>query len=161
MKIVIYAIIFLMFTMLNFSCTPSAVAVVESVEVSRPPSGDGRIERFYEKYKHAVHRMGATGPDAFDCSGLTQTAFSELYNINLPRTSESQYMRGSRVTGINSLKYGDLVFFNIDGRGVSHVGIYLYDNKFLHASSSLGVTVSDITMDYWRRRYIEGRRIIK
>jgi cell wall-associated NlpC family hydrolase len=105
--------------------------------------------------------MGATGPDYFDCSGFTQKAFKDVYGINLPRTSQSQYFVGSRVSRIRDLEYGDLVFFNITGRGVSHVGIYLDQNRFAHASSSLGVTISDITIDYWKKRFIEGRRVFE
>ncbi|MBU4485972.1 MAG: C40 family peptidase [Candidatus Delongbacteria bacterium] len=119
------------------------------------------FEKFYEKYEKAAYKIGATGPDAFDCSGFVQRAFKEIYGINLPRTSGSQYMQGTPVRKFSRLKYGDLVFFNTDGKGVSHVGIYLYDKKFLHASTSSGIVISYITMDYYKKRFMEGRRILK
>lgn len=150
----------ILFTLVSCS---SSVEMVDngSVRTSGSASGDGSIEDFYKKYSHAKHRMGATGPDYFDCSGFTQKAFKDMYGINLPRTSQSQYFVGSRVGRINDLKYGDLVFFDINGRGVSHVGIYLDNYRFAHASSSLGVTISDITLDYWKKRFIEGRRVLE
>ena len=151
------------FTVLVLISCSSSVEMIDKgrIKTSLSGSNDGKIEAFYEKYSHAKHRMGATGPDYFDCSGFTQKAFKELYRISLPRTSQSQYFAGSRVSRINDLEYGDLVFFNISGRGVSHVGIYLDDYRFAHASSSLGVTISNITMDYWKKRFIEGRRVLE
>jgi lipoprotein Spr len=65
------------------------------------------------------------------------------------------------VKKIEHLRYGDLVFFNTSGKGVSHVGIYLYNNEFIHVSTSLGVTKTDINSDYYRPRFIEGRRILQ
>jgi murein DD-endopeptidase / murein LD-carboxypeptidase len=146
--------------MILMACSPAARMPERDIKTKvQAPEGDGRLESFYEKYKDAKHRLGASGPDAFDCSGFAQKAFKDIYGISLPRTSQSQYFMGSRIQRINDLKYGDLVFFNTDGKGVSHVGIYLYEYQFMHASSSLGVTISNITMDYWSRRFIEGRRL--
>lgn len=145
-----------------YSCSSSVEMVDDGIiRTSGSDSGIGSIEDFYNKYSHAKHRMGATGPDYFDCSGFAQKAFKDVYGISLPRTSQSQYFIGSRVRKIKDLKYGDLVFFNINGRGVSHVGIYLNNYRFAHASSSLGVTISNITLDYWKKRFIEGRRVLE
>lgn len=156
----VFLFIFTIFTII--SCSSSVEMIDQgSISTSTSGSGYGRIEDFYDQYSHAKHRMGATGPDYFDCSGFTQKAFKDVYGINLPRTSQSQYFVGSRVSRIRDLEYGDLVFFNITGRGVSHVGIYLDQNRFAHASSSLGVTISDITIDYWKKRFIEGRRVFE
>ena len=144
------------------SCTSAGDAAKrDKIRSYDAPDGDGRIEAYYEKYQNSKHKIGASGPNYFDCSGFTQKAFKDIYGINLPRTSQSQYFSGSRVKRISDLKYGDLVFFNTDGKGVSHVGIYLYEYQFTHASSSLGVTISNITMDYWKTRFIEGRRVIQ
>jgi murein DD-endopeptidase / murein LD-carboxypeptidase len=129
------------------------------VKSAEKPSTD--IETFFEKYKGKPHKVGTNGPYSFDCSGFVQRAYKEIFDIYLPRSSESQYMHGARVKRMNDLIYGDLVFFNTDGKGVSHVGIYLYNDQFIHASTTLGVTKSSIKMDYYKKRFIEGRRIIK
>ena len=119
------------------------------------------LEKFYEKYKKAGYKIGATGPDQFDCSGFVQLAFKEVFGLKLSRSSASQFLEGAPVTNSKDLKYGDLVFFNTNGIGVSHVGIYLYDRKFLHASTARGPEINLLTTDYYKDRYIEGRRILR
>jgi cell wall-associated NlpC family hydrolase len=119
------------------------------------------FEKFYEKYKKADYRIGATGPDEFDCSGFVQLAFKEIYGVKLSRSSQSQFLEGTPVRKAGDLKYGDLVFFNTNGKGVSHVGIYIRDKKFLHASTTNGPEFNLMTTDYYKDRFIEGRRILK
>ncbi len=97
------------------------------------------------------YRLGGTTKNGIDCSALVQIMYVTQYGINLPRTAREQYDVTRRISRTD-LKEGDLVFFNTQG-GVSHVGIYLQNNKFLHASSG-GVTVSDIFESYWERRFI-------
>ena len=79
--------------------------------------------------------------------------------MSLPRTARDQY-RASRIISAVELKEGDLLFFNTTG-GISHVGIYLRNNKFVHASSSQGVVISDIFDAYYLKRYIGAGRLEK
>ena len=97
------------------------------------------------------YRLGGTTKSGIDCSAFVQLLYVTQYGINLPRTAREQYDATQRISRTN-LKEGDLVFFNTQG-GVSHVGIYLQNNKFVHASSS-GVTISDLFDEYWERRFI-------
>lgn len=97
------------------------------------------------------YRLGGTSKTGIDCSALMQVFFSALYGVSLPRTAREQYQASRRISR-TELKEGDLVFFNTTG-GVSHVGMYLQNNKFVHASSS-GVTISDLFDDYWMKRFI-------
>ncbi len=97
------------------------------------------------------YRLGGATKDGIDCSALTQITYATQYGINIPRTAREQYDATQRISRID-LKEGDLVFFNTLG-GVSHVGIYLQNNKFYHASSS-GVTISDLFDPYWEKRFI-------
>lgn len=102
---------------------------------------------------------GGTTTSGFDCSGFTQYAFKQS-GMSIPRTTGSQYNAGKTVAK-NSLQTGDLVFFNTTGRGsVSHVGIYVGANNFIHASTSRGVMISSIyDKYYWGSRYVGARRV--
>jgi cell wall-associated NlpC family hydrolase len=103
------------------------------------------------------YRLGGTTKKGVDCSALVQSIFLGVYAVSLPRTAREQY-RVSRRISRTELKEGDLLFFNTTG-GVSHVGIYLQNNKFVHASASQGVTVSDMFDPYYLRRFIGAGRV--
>lgn len=102
---------------------------------------------------------GAEGPRSFDCSGFTKYVYN-AFGVNLPHYTGSQIGEGSSVPR-NNLKQGDLIFFNTDGP-VSHVGIYVGDGEFIHASSGSGkITVSNLGKSYYASRYAGARRIFK
>lgn len=102
------------------------------------------------------YKLGGSTKDGIDCSALMQVFFTSLYGISLPRTAREQYSLARKIS-TTELKEGDLVFFNTIG-GVSHVGMYLQNNKFVHASSG-GVTISDLNEDYWLHHFIGVGRI--
>ena len=102
------------------------------------------------------YRLGGTTKTGIDCSAFMQVLFAGIYGIALPRTAREQYNNSQRISR-TELKEGDLIFFNTTG-GVSHVGMYLQNNKFVHASSS-GVTISDIFDEYWVRRFVGVGRV--
>jgi cell wall-associated NlpC family hydrolase len=102
------------------------------------------------------YSFGGTTASGFDCSGFVQHVFAML-GISLPRTADAQYDVGHRAIG--GPRAGDLVFFDTYG-GVSHVGIYLGEGKFVHASSSHGVMVSHLSDSYWASRYVGAKRLI-
>ncbi|HEY9582253.1 MAG TPA: C40 family peptidase, partial [Savagea sp.] len=111
-----------------------------------------------KKYMGIKYRYGGTTPAGFDCSGYTQYVFREA-GVSIPRTTGSQFGSGQAVAKSN-LKTGDLVFFNTSGRGVSHVGIFIQGGKFIHASTSQGVTITALNDPYyWGKRYIGARRV--
>ncbi len=109
------------------------------------------------KYIGTPYVYGGTTTSGFDCSGFTRQVFSDL-GISLPRTSGSQYGQGQAVAKSN-LQEGDLLFFNTSGAGVSHVGIYIGDQKFIHSQTSKGVSVTNINESYWAKRYIGAKRV--
>ncbi|MGZ5282175.1 MAG: C40 family peptidase [Bacteroidia bacterium] len=91
-----------------------------------------------------------------DCSGLVFNLYQEVYNIKLPRSTDDQYKLIDKVRKKN-LQEGNLVFFKTErGRKVSHVGVYLGNNKFIHASTSKGVRIDDMTSDYYEKNYVGG-----
>jgi cell wall-associated NlpC family hydrolase len=102
---------------------------------------------------------GAEGPKSFDCSGFTKYVYS-AFGVDLPHYTGSQIGEGSSVSRKN-LAQGDLIFFNTDG-SVSHVGIYIGDGEFIHASSGGNkVTVSNLGQNYYNSRYVGARRILE
>lgn len=104
------------------------------------------------------YRVGGNTKSGVDCSGFTVAVYAAAYGIMLPRVSRDQY-RISRKISTTELQEGDLVFFNTKGRGVSHVGVYLGNNKFIHASVSRGVMVSDLFESYYLQRFAGAGRI--
>jgi cell wall-associated NlpC family hydrolase len=102
------------------------------------------------------YRMGGTTKSGIDCSAFVQAVFASAYGVSLPRTAREQYRVSQRISR-TELKEGDLLFFNTRG-GVSHVGIYLQNNKFVHASTSQGVTVSDMFDPYYLKRFVGAGR---
>ena len=112
-----------------------------------------------KKYIGVPYVWGGESPKGFDCSGYVQYVF-KMHGISLNRTTETQYKHGSYVSKSN-LKPGDLVFFqNTYRAGISHVGIYIGNGQFIHASSSKGVTISNLSSSYYTSHYYGARRIL-
>jgi cell wall-associated NlpC family hydrolase len=100
--------------------------------------------------------FGGSSIHGFDCSGYVQHVFGML-GMHIPRTADAQYDAARRIHG--GMTRGDLVFFQTYAPGVSHVGIYLGNGKFIHASSH-GVRVSRLSEHYWSSRYLGAKRVI-
>ncbi|MNC22820.1 putative peptidoglycan endopeptidase LytE precursor [compost metagenome] len=103
------------------------------------------------------YRYGGTTVSGFDCSGFILYVFNK-FDLKLPRTSKSQSKQGVAVAK-KDLKVGDLVFFNTNGRGISHAGIYVGNNQFAH-SSRKGVRVTNLSNSYYKKRYMTARRVV-
>lgn len=112
------------------------------------------------KYLNTPYKYGGNSQDGIDCSAFTQNVFSNSLDINLNRSAREQFTQGFPVRSKENLIFGDLVFFNTR-RAVrpGHVGIYIGDNLFAHASSKKGVIVSSLTSIYFSKRFMGGRRI--
>lgn len=104
------------------------------------------------------YRIGGNSRAGIDCSALVQTWFLDAFGTQLPRSSREQFQVGETVER-DGLRPGDLVFFR-NRRSISHVGVYVGEGRFAHASSSQGVTVSALEEAYWARRYAGARRVI-
>jgi cell wall-associated NlpC family hydrolase len=103
------------------------------------------------------YRYGGNSPNGFDCSGLVQYSYSRV-GINIPRTTRSQLNAGTTVSR-TSLRAGDLVFFDQEGRKFSHVGIYIGDGRFVHApSSGKRVRINNLNERYWKKHFTAARR---
>ena len=105
--------------------------------------------------------LGGSSKRGVDCSYFTLDVMNAMYNTNLKRTAAEQYTQSEKIDW-SDLKEGDLVFFKTDGsRSISHVGIYMTNNKFAHASTSQGVTISDLSEPYWQKRLYSLGRVLK
>lgn len=111
------------------------------------------------KYINTPYKYGGTTSNGIDCSAFTQSIYSKSVDVNLRRTAREQFHEGTEIDDIDDLQFGDLVFFNTR-RLVrpGHVGIYIGDHLFVHASKK-GVTVSSLDLDYYAKRFMGGRRI--
>lgn len=119
---------------------------------------DFEMFEFIDNWYGTRYRLGGNSKSGIDCSAFTQLFFLTVYGINLPRTAREQYNLSARVNR-SHLQQGDLIFFNTRG-GVSHVGVFLQNNKFVHASTSGGVTISDFYDPYWHKKFVGVGRMI-
>ncbi len=119
------------------------------------------LSTFINDWLHTPYKYGGMSRDGVDCSGFSSLVMLHVYNLKLPRTAENQYKEGDQIRD-QWRKPGDLVFFkNVRGRGVDHVGVYLGENQFAHASASAGVIISDLDEKYYRSRYVGTCRFQK
>ena len=110
-----------------------------------------------EEWWGTKYRYGGTTKAGIDCSAFCGNIFTAVYNTSLPRTAREQYATCNKVSK-EDMQQGDLVFFNTKG-GVSHVGIYLGNDCFVHSSVHSGVTINKLTDDYYSRKFIGAGRI--
>jgi len=112
----------------------------------------------YAVWKGVRYRLGGSTKRGIDCSGFVQTTFREQFGLVLPRSSSEQRDIGAKVQRAK-LRPGDLVLFHAGSTG-RHVGIYLGNDQFVHASTTSGVMISSLSEDYWKKRYREARRVL-
>ena len=113
------------------------------------------------KYKGVPYKWGGDTMMGMDCSGFTMKVYEESARTTIPHRAASQYKLGAKISR-KRLKFGDLVFFrDIESKGVSHVGIYVGNDNFVHASLSKGVITSSMNQPYYKKRYVSARRLLR
>ena len=115
------------------------------------------LQQQYLQLRGTPYRIGGLDRRGIDCSGFVYRTFEELYDLRLPRTTEEQVELGEKVRR-ERLQVADLVFFKTGWR-TRHVGIYIGEGQFLHASTSRGVVISSLDNPYWKRHYWTSRRL--
>ncbi len=119
------------------------------------------LYRFIDQWLHTPYKWGGTTKNGIDCSAFVQRLLSEVYNINIPRTSLDQFDADwiERFGSTRALSEGDLIFFRtMEEKIVSHVGLYLSNRMFIN-SSSKGVSIASLDDPYWRSRYVAAGRV--
>jgi cell wall-associated NlpC family hydrolase len=139
---------------------PAPADAPPSTAVAPPDVLSSEVALFALSQLGVPYSFGGTSPDAgFDCSGLVQYVFRRTRNVDLPRTT-FELARVGQTVPPPALQPGDLVFFNTLRREFSHVGIYLGEERFIHAPATGGVVrIESLRSDYWTRRFNGARRV--
>ncbi|RFU63981.1 C40 family peptidase [Peribacillus glennii] len=116
-----------------------------------------RLVSTAKKYKGVRYKWGGMSPSGFDCSGYINYVFRKSQGITLPRTAADLYARAGKK--VSKPSKGDLVFFTTYKKGASHVGIYIGNGEFIHASSVRGVTITKLNKPYYKSRYLGAKSL--
>ncbi len=130
-------------------------AILLDIEVEQ--LSNKKLVEYIHQWWAVPYRIGGSTMSGIDCSNFVRGLTNYAYGLDLPRTSREQAAYCREIER-EELKEGDLVFFNT-GRGISHVGLYMANNKFVHASTSMGVVISSLDEPYWKRRYVKSGRL--
>ena len=112
-----------------------------------------RLYQFIDSWYGVSYRLGGQDGRGIDCSGFAQKLYGAVYGRDLVRTAMEQFTSCKRFMKTAEAREGDLVFFAIQSKRITHVGVYLANNYFVHASTSGGVMISSLNEDYWRKYY--------
>lgn len=119
---------------------------------------ENRLDRAYDYWKGTQYRLGGESRSGIDCSALMMIIMKDQFDIRIPRTTELQIKEGKKVNP-KLLMPGDFVFFKTGPKQL-HVGIIIKPGKFMHASTSQGVIISELNNPYWRKKIIGFRRFM-
>ncbi len=125
-------------------------------------TGTPKVKMLMEiiKYLNVPYQYGGNSKSGIDCSAFTQNIYKNTLSVNLLRSAREQYKQGEVISDVDELRFGDLVFFNTrENVRPGHVGIYIGDDLFAHASSKKGVTISSLNHSYYKDRFMGSRRI--
>jgi murein DD-endopeptidase / murein LD-carboxypeptidase len=117
-----------------------------------------KLYQFIDSWYHAPYKYAGRSKSGVDCSDFVSLLLDSVYTIPFDGSSASMFTRTKPVKK-EDLREGDLVFFKISGDRISHVGFYLTNNKFVHASVSQGITISDLNEDYYKKYFYSGGRL--
>lgn len=126
--------------------------------VTKPTKTQQRLARYFHRWEHTPYKYGGLSKNGIDCSGFVYVTYRDVFKNKVPRSTRLLAKSG-KIVSRDHLKFGDLVFFQT-GKRQKHVGIYIGNRKFIHASTSRGVMQSRIDSPYWRHHYRTARRIL-
>lgn len=130
----------------------------DKLGVALDKNSDLRLAAAVVDWLGVPHRSGGRSKSGTDCSGFAGHIYRSVYGIDIPRSSPDIY-KACMPLKKNELREGDFVFFKVGSRVINHVGIYIKDGKFAHASTSRGVMVSELSEPYWEKYWFSGGRL--
>jgi lipoprotein Spr len=171
MRLFNYSGIFLLsFVLLMASCkskkdlvkknNPSSNTWKESLKLSNKDVKHSKLYSFIDEWYGTPYKYGGCKKDGVDCSCLTDNLYASVYGTKFGRTSGEMHKQCEKISK-NKLEEGDLVFFITNGKSISHVGVYLKDNKFVHATTKRGVVISDLDEAYYKKCFYSAGRYKK
>ncbi len=117
-----------------------------------------RLYSFIDEWYGVAYKYGGKNKSGIDCSNFVCTLYSSVYSKSIIGTTSSIFNQCTIISK-NNLQEGDLVFFKIEGNTISHMGVYLQNNKFVHASTKKGIMIDDLNEEYYIKYYFKGGRI--
>jgi len=147
---------------IDLSTVKRKYAAGNSPYSNKTPDGIDRDRVLLEvvSFLGVPYRYGGSSKEGIDCSGFASRVYAVATAQQIPRSTVEQFRVGKEIDK-RELQFGDLVFFNTTGRRPSHVGIYIEDDLFAHASVLSGVTISSLESTYYRKRYVGARRMVE
>lgn len=144
----------------NLSSTTTPVSVTRlanNVDLNNSLLVKQQLLRQYREWQGTEYKIGGLNQQGVDCSGFVYLTFRSKLGLEIPRTTELQLKVGSDIAQ-TELRSGDLIFFKT-GLFTRHIGIYMENGQFMHASSSRGVMLSSLNNQYWQSKYWLSRRL--
>ncbi|GLR74577.1 C40 family peptidase [Aliivibrio sifiae] len=145
-----------------FGCasSPSSPQLTkQEIEKKHPQlSQSNDYQDYFQEWQGVPYKYGGTNKNGVDCSAFTQDALSNLHQLSLPRTTQYQVVTGIKIP-LSEAKKGDLIFFKTSVK-VRHVGVYIGNREFMHASTSKGVIISSLDNPYWKKAFWQVRRVL-
>ncbi|MCE3226206.1 MAG: hypothetical protein K0S32_757 [Bacteroidetes bacterium] len=138
--------------------TPSSHQLQEKLGVSKKEINHNKLYSFVDDWYGVPYKYGGCQKTGVDCSCFADNLYSKVYDVKIGRTCGEIYKSCDKVK-TEHLRQGDFVFFITNGKSISHVGVYLKDNKFAHASTSKGVIVSDLNETYYKKNFHSAGRL--
>lgn len=144
-------------------CSSSPESEISQIDVTTPPSvaqlavKDSLLD-VYKVWKGVPYRLGGNGFNGIDCSAFVQVAYRDAVNVDIPRTTTMQSAIGKEID-YDEVQIGDLAFFKTT-RTTKHVGVYIGNKQFMHASTSKGVIISRLDNPYWAAKFWHFRRVV-
>jgi cell wall-associated NlpC family hydrolase len=127
-------------------------------EAANQTSTQKRLKEHFRRWERTPYKLGSISKRGIDCSGFVQLTYREVFAKTVPRTTRKLLKYGKSVSK-KYLKFGDLVFFKT-GHKQQHVGIYVGNGRFIHASTSQGVTQSNLNSSYWKKHFWTAKRLL-
>ena len=144
-----------------FGCASPSEPQLTKQEISTQhpqlSTSDG-YQDYFQEWQGVPYKYGGTSKQGVDCSAFTQDALSSLHQQWLPRTTQYQVETGRKIS-LENAKKGDLIFFKTSVK-VRHVGVYIGNREFMHASTSKGVIISSLDNPYWKKAFWQVRRVL-